>query len=103
MSIERPELRIIDAELWTAVQERLAAVHRKYTRHTAELVESPKKTSYLLSGILICNECGFPLTIYGGGTMRYYRCNTNFGKGTCKNDLRVFDAREKWPGAARQK
>ena len=89
MSIERPELRIIDAELWTAVQERLAAVHRKYTRHTAERVESPKKTSYLLSGILICNECGFPLTIYGGASRNYYRCNTNYGKGTCKNDLRV--------------
>ena len=88
MSIERPELRIIDAELWTEVQTRLAAVHRKYTRDTAERVESPWKTTYLLSGILICDECGFPLTIYGGST-RYYRCNTHYGKGTCKNDLRV--------------
>lgn len=88
MSIERPDLRIIDAELWTAVQERLAAVHRKYTRDDAERVESPWKTTYLLSGILICDECGFPLTVYGGST-RYYRCNTNYSKGTCKNDLRV--------------
>lgn len=89
MSIERPDLRIIDAELWTEVKARLAAVHRKYTKHTAECIESPKKATYLLSGILICDECGFPLTIYGGGVTRYYRCNTNFGKGTCKNDLRV--------------
>jgi len=28
------ELRIIDAELWTAVQKRLTAVHRKYTKRS---------------------------------------------------------------------
>ncbi len=89
MSIERPELRIVDAELWAEVQARLAAIHRKYTQHTAERIESPKKAHYLLSGILVCDECGFPLTIYGGGVTRYYRCNTHFAKGTCKNDLRV--------------
>lgn len=89
MTMERPELRIIDAELWTEVRTRLAAVHRKYTKHSSERVASPWRTTFLLSGILICDECGFPLIIYGGTSARYYRCNTNYTKGTCSNDVRV--------------
>ena len=88
---EHPELRIIDAELWTAVQKRLTAVNRKYTKRSnqPENVASPRPVTYLLSGILVCDVCGFPMTIYGGGNLRYYRCSTAFGKGTCSNDLRV--------------
>ena len=90
ITMEHPELRIIDAELWTAVQKRLTAVNRKYTKRSnqPERVASPRKLTYLLSGILVCDLCGFPMTIYGG-TSRYYRCATHFGKGTCTNDLRV--------------
>ena len=91
ITMEHPELRIIDAELWTAVQKRLTAVNRKYTKRTnePERVASPRPVTYLLSGILVCDVCGFPMTIYGGGKSRYYRCATHFGKGTCTNDLRV--------------
>lgn len=89
MTIERPELRIIDAELWTAVRARLSAVHRKYTKQDpAEKTPSPRRCSYLLSGILVCDECGFPLTIYGGRA-RFYRCSTHHNKGLCSNDLRL--------------
>jgi site-specific DNA recombinase len=88
ITVDRPELRIIDAELWNAVKERLAAIHRKYTKDEGEKISSPRRCSYLLSGVLVCADCGFPLTIYGGRT-RYYRCATHSGKGTCANDLRV--------------
>ncbi len=88
ISMERPDLRIIDAELWTAVQARLTAIHRKYTKGGPEKTPSPRRCSYLLSGILVCDDCGFPLTIYGGRT-RFYRCSTHHTKGTCDNDLRV--------------
>lgn len=91
MTFERPELRIIDHELWTAVQTKLGAVHRKYTKRSTEPERNatPKKTTYLLSGLLVCDVCGFPMSIYGGGTTRYYRCSTHHTKGTCANDLRL--------------
>ena len=89
MTIERPDLRIIDVELWTEVRARLAAIHRRYTKtDPTEKTPSPRRCSYLLSGILICDECGFPLTIYGGRT-RFYRCSTHHNKGLCTNDLRM--------------
>jgi DNA invertase Pin-like site-specific DNA recombinase len=89
MTIERPELRIIDAELWTAVRARLTAMHRKYTKASdGEKIASPRRCAYPLSGILVCDACGFPLTIYGG-RQRYYRCSTHHTKGTCPNELRV--------------
>ncbi len=90
MTMERPELRIIDPELWTAVRARLNAIQRKYTKtaEPGERVVSPKRSTYLLSGILICDECGCPLTIYGG-RQRYYRCATHHTKGMCGNDLKV--------------
>ncbi|MGN6108608.1 MAG: recombinase zinc beta ribbon domain-containing protein, partial [Kofleriaceae bacterium] len=90
MTSERPDLRIIDPELWTAVRARLTAIHRKYTKASegGEKIASPRRCSHLLSGVLVCDECGFPLTIYGG-RQRYYRCSTHHTKGMCNNDLRV--------------
>jgi len=88
MTIERPDLRIIDPELWSAVREKLARVKRKYKKEGNEKNASPKRGTHLLSGILVCDDCGFPLTIYGGDK-RFYRCSTHHTKGLCKNDLRV--------------
>lgn len=88
MTIERPELRIIDPELWNAVQTKLKAIHSKYTKPGTERIANPRRNSYLLSGVLVCDECGFPLTMYGG-RQRFYRCSTHHTKGLCKSDLRV--------------
>lgn len=83
-------LRIVDAETWAEVQGRLRAVHRKYTKAASEgeRVATPRRCVYLLSGLLICDDCGSPMTIYGGDR-RFYRCSTNHTKGTCPNDLKV--------------
>ncbi len=90
MVSERPELRIIDAGLWDAVRARLAATKRKYTTGSKERVAvSGRKSSYLLSGILVCDVCGGPMTIHGGTSARYYRCSANRTKGTCENALSV--------------
>ena len=91
MTLDRPDLRIIDAEVWTAVRARLAAIHRKYKKDPTEKIASPRRCSYFLSGLLVCDECGFPLTIYGGRT-RFYRCSTHHNKGLCENDLRVRES-----------
>jgi site-specific DNA recombinase len=87
ISVERPDLRIIDAELWTAVQDRLKAIHRKYAGE-GDRIASPRRQSYLLSGILVCEDCGFPLSVYGGRS-RFYRCSTAHTKGLCENNLKV--------------
>jgi len=89
LTMERPELQIIGPELWADVQARLAAVSKKYKGDGPARAPGAWKTTYLMSGIAVCDECGFPLTIYGSKSGRYYRCNTNYSKGTCKNDLRV--------------
>lgn len=91
ITVERPELRIIDAETWSEVQARLRAVHRKYTKRgdgAPERVVTPRRCTYLLSGLLYCDECGGPMTIYGG-RQRWYRCATHHNKGTCANDLKA--------------
>ncbi len=89
ITMERPELRIIDAELWTAVQQRLGAVSRKRKGLGPVREAGTWKTTYLLSGVVTCDECRFPLTIYGSKSGRYYRCNTHYAKGTCKNPVSV--------------
>jgi len=89
ITIERPELRIIDQELWAAVQEKLQAVSKKRKGMGPVREAGTWKTTYLLSGVVTCAECGFPLTIYGSKSGRYYRCNTHYAKGMCKSTVSV--------------
>ena len=84
ISSERPELRIIGHELWEETHTRLAAVKRKYTKQSTERVAPRgKRSTYLLSGLLVCGVCDAPLTIHGSGKYAYYRCFVNRTKGTC--------------------
>ena len=88
ITMDRPDLRIIDQETWDESQARLKAVHRKYTQGSkTERIISPKRSSYLLSGILVCDECGAPMSILAGSSATYYRCSTNRTKGTCANNV----------------
>lgn len=52
-----------------------------------EQIISPKRSAYLLSGLLVCDECNAPMSILAGSSATYYRCSTNRRKGTCKNDV----------------
>lgn len=89
---ERPELRIINAVLWEAVQGRLRAVRTFYTR---KVDGEPKgravpgrATPYLFSGLLFCGKCGAPMVISGGSSSNYYRCSGR-SRGACENPLSV--------------
>ena len=102
----RPHLRIIDAELWDDVQARLAAVRNIYVKTGADGRPATlgKRTSYPLSGLLYCAECGAPLTIFGGSSRRYYRCGDYKKRGTCGNGLSLREdvVREKLLGFMRE-
>ena len=87
ISQERPELRIIDAQVWEETQARLNRTKRRYTKKSRESVTPRgRKSGYVLSGILFCDHCSAPMVIYGGGTgPTYYRCSNNRNRGTCDN------------------
>ena len=87
---ERPELRIIDQQLWDAVQRRLQATRRKYTRGKKKMGRPRNGGSrYLLSSLLYCGQCDAPMTITAGSSAAYYRCSLHRKKGTCDNALSI--------------
>lgn len=95
--VEHPELRIVDQETWERAQERLAGVREYFTRNPDG---SPKGkaipgrgTRYLLSGLLVCAECGAPLIVVGTtDKTRAYRCGDHLKRGTCKSRVALREA-----------
>jgi DNA invertase Pin-like site-specific DNA recombinase len=90
---DRPHLRIIDHETWTAVQGRLAAVAAHYTRSPDGRPKGRslpgRATSYLFSSLLHCAACGGKMVISGGGSTSYYRCQDYAKRGVCTNGCSV--------------
>lgn len=87
----RPELRIIQAPLWTAVQERLVAVGKRYARIDNEPGILRRPNNYLLSGLIACARCGAPMSLSAGSSAAYYRCQVNRTKGesVCSNRVSI--------------
>jgi site-specific DNA recombinase len=73
---EHPERRIVSADLWEAVQERFAINGERYgvekRANRSSLGRADRPSSYLLSGLLVCADCGAPMTISGGAADRRY-------------------------------
>ena len=93
---ERPELRILNDELWQAVQDRLAWTGEVYGRRGKGKNLIGRGANHLLSGFLKCFECGSNLTIVvgaGKGRQPRYGCPHNSIRGACSNNLRE---REDW-------
>jgi DNA invertase Pin-like site-specific DNA recombinase len=91
--VTNTELRIIDEELWDAVQTRLEATRTYYAKDKAGNAKgralAGRTTPYLFSKLLICGICGSPMAISGGSSTRYYRCSAHSKRGTCSNALSV--------------
>ena len=72
---ELPELRIVPRELWEAAKSRQKALDEK-----SGSLGAKKRPQYLLSGLLVCSECG-------GGFSKIntdrYGCSTARNKGEC--------------------
>ena len=88
--VEKPELAIVDAATWAAVQARLAERRATYLRGTdGRLHGKPLNgvgAEYLLTGLTNCGQCGGSLTVR---RKAYYGCLTFHTKGrsVCANRM----------------
>ncbi|MDQ3301488.1 MAG: recombinase family protein [Myxococcota bacterium] len=109
MVMQKPELRIIKQKVWDFTQARVAAIYARYTKKAGEQKKAsgvPRaRANYLLSGLLVCKECGSSLTLSAGTNAAYYRCQTNRKQGTCSSRIsvredvaraRILEAFETW-------
>ena len=82
-----PELRIIDDELWRAVQARYASVQRKWkTGAEGRRFNQFRRPKYLFSGLTKCGECGAGFIVY---SRELLGCFGARGRGTCTNKLTI--------------
>jgi archaellum component FlaC len=90
--LEKPELRIIDQELWERVQRRIALVNEKYNYgNTPGLSHRASTSQNLLTGFMKCGVCGNNLTIVSGrGKSAHprYGCPYHANRGACTNGLK---------------
>ena len=75
ITVDVPELRIIDDATWEAAQ----AIKSRYANKRPELARRPKR---LLSGLLICGECGGAMTVV---RRERYGCSRRHENGGCDN------------------
>jgi DNA invertase Pin-like site-specific DNA recombinase/DNA-binding transcriptional MerR regulator len=97
VTVDRPDLAIIDLALWEAVATRKAAVAPLRNRK-GQLQGKPERgtmaSRYLLSGMLVCGHCHGPMIVQvlvpsgvRKHTYRYYRCSANLNRGkVCANN-----------------
>ena len=86
---ERPHLAIISQKTWDMAQTRFQRFKEILGPNTGKAKRS-KRGLYareypfnLLSGLLVCGECGTRLHQGAGDGGKYYRCPTRFRKGPC--------------------
>jgi DNA invertase Pin-like site-specific DNA recombinase len=82
-----PTLRIVDDEMWQAVQARYATVQRKWkAAEPGKRFQQFVRPKYLFTGMTKCGECG-------AGFVVYYRdrlgCFGTRERGTCTNTLTI--------------
>jgi hypothetical protein len=90
IALSAPDLRIVDDQLWEAVEKRLKARQEDYLRDTrGKLWGKPdirREGQYLLSGLAKCALCGWNIAVLGG-KRRVYGCTHALERGVCSNDV----------------
>ena len=82
-----PELRIIDDEVWQAVQNRYAGVQRKWKAGPeGKRFNQFRRPKYLFSGLTKCGECGAGFIVY---SREQLGCFGTRDRGTCTNKLTI--------------
>jgi site-specific DNA recombinase len=85
----RPDLRIISAEIWEQAASKLKSVHERFTERDHKPGVIRGRSTYPLSGLLVCSLCNAPMIIYGDASR--YRCSTNRNRGTCTNSRSIME------------
>jgi site-specific DNA recombinase len=81
------ELRIIDDALWRSVKARQEQTGFAMGKDPAgNALNRAHRRQFLLSGLLVCGECGGGYTIMAKDR---YGCSSHRSKGTCKNDRTI--------------
>jgi site-specific DNA recombinase len=82
-----PHLRIVDHELWSAVQARYASIQRNWSKAPEERrFNQFRRPKYLFSGLTKCGECGAGFIVY---SREHLGCFGARGRGTCTNRLTI--------------
>ncbi len=82
-----PELRIIDDEVWQAVQTRYASVQRKWKAgQEGRRFNQFRRPKYLFSGLTKCGECGAGFIVH---SREQLGCFGTRDRGTCTNKLTI--------------
>lgn len=96
---ERPDIRIISDEDWSAAQARWREIESVFPRRKGKKGFEGKRKSYveshpthLLSGALKCGACGGAIALVSGKGSGYYGC-LNASRRSCEN--RVLIARKR--------
>ncbi len=85
---EMPELRIITDDLWNAVRDRQDSARKQYGGEHPGLRKGAANSSYVLTGLLKCGECGANLVAFGAGNRRHARYGCpQYRRGACSNSL----------------
>ena len=106
ITVEVPELRIVDDGLWQAVKDRQAKLSAKYadvieaTRAArANRLNATHRARSLPSGLLECGVCGGPYALRGQDR---YGCSNHVMNGSCDNGRgiarNVLEERASWRG-----
>jgi hypothetical protein len=64
VTVDAPHLRIVSAELFSAVERRFETVKRVFAKDAGGLAIGPQR--YLFSGLLKCGECGGSIVLVCG-------------------------------------
>ncbi len=82
-TMDAPELRIVDDELWQRVKDQQGHVRTEMARdENGTALNRAHRTKHLLSGLIICGCCGEP---YAVRNSKHYGCRNHRSQGTCGN------------------
>jgi hypothetical protein len=90
VTVEQPDLRIVDEALWARVEARRREVRARFVDRTQFGRARREYGTHLLSGRLVCAECGGLLSIRTSRPSRY-GCTRHWRRGStaCGNNLLV--------------
>jgi site-specific DNA recombinase len=90
---EVKDWRIVQEQLWEAVQSRITFVQERFGRSRyGGTMRTEQSRRYLFSGLLLCGQCGSRLVIVSGWGKRGYAkygCPSHRYKGVCGNRLTI--------------